>query len=95
MGFGRFKKLKDAFIKARKFLSRALPKISEGIKTVKPIVQELSNQQPRFRKVNDLLSSVDDGLDVADDVINHNNTDRMIDWVHKELKPRLKNKSLI
>ena len=90
MSFGKFKKLKDAFNKARKWIRRALPVAREVIKQSTPIVQEITKDKPRFNKVNDLLSVADDGLNAVDDIVNKNDSNSMIDWIHHELRPKLK-----
>lgn len=89
MGFGIFKKLKDAFKKAKSWIKDNLPKARKVFEQIKPIVPELT--PPKYKnKVKEVLDVVDTGAEAADEFINHNNPKKAIDWAKYEIQPRLK-----
>ena len=89
MGFGIFKKIKDAIKKTRNWLQNALPKARKVIEQVKPIIPAFVPENKR-KKVEDVINVIDTGAEAADDILNRNNPKKAIDWVNYEIKPRLK-----
>ena len=94
MGFGIFKKMKDAFKKTKYWLQKVLPGVRDKIKEFKPIIPEFIPEKRRD-KVIDLLNIVDDGAEAVDELINKKNPNKSIDWIKHEIQPRLKKNSLI
>lgn len=88
MGFGIFKKLKDKLKKVKSWLSHALPKAKTIMNQSAPIVKDLFKNE-QFNRAFDIAN---DGIIAADEAINKRNYKPGIDWVNKELKPRLKNR---
>ena len=95
MGFGFFKKLKDGFKKGVSWLNKSLKK-------VQPIAKQILNEAPKviknekiknyFDTANEIYDVASDGIDAVDEAVNNQNYDAGINWVNKELKPRLKNR---
>ena len=93
MGFGLFKKIKDA---AKKFL----PKISGIMKKIAPVVKTITQEAPKYtsnEKIKNYLNTADEVFDVAnsginaiDKAVNKNNYTDVKNWVNYEIKPRLK-----
>ena len=93
MGFGLFKKIKDA---AKKFL----PKISGIMKKIAPVVKTITQEVPKytsnekvknyFEKADDLFDVTNSGINAFDQAVNKNNYTDVKNWVNYEIKPRLK-----
>lgn len=99
--FGIFKKLKEAFKKAKGWLSKALPQARIALEQARPLVQTIINDatpqlpqrwQPTMKKVSQLYDVTQKGIEAADDAINHNHDDvsAVKDWTNANLTPRLK-----
>ena len=89
MGFGIFKKIKDAFKKAKNWLQRALPTARKVIEQAKPLIPALIPENKR-KKVEDVINIIDSGTEAADDYLNRNDSKKAINWINYEIKPRLK-----
>ena len=101
MGFGLFKKIKDA---AKKFL----PKLSGIMKKIAPVVKTVTQEArkalaegaPKYisnEKVKNYLNTADEifdvtnsGVDAINNAVNKNDYDDVKNWVNYEIKPRLK-----
>ena len=93
MGFGLFKKIKDA---AKKFL----PKLSGIMKKIAPTVKTITQEVPKYvsnEKVKNYLNTADEIFDVAnsginaiDKAVNKNQYGEVKDWVNYNIAPRLK-----
>ena len=59
--FGLFKKLKDKMKQIKPWIRKVIL-IARNLNQVKSLVQKITKDKPRFKKVNDLLSITDDGL---------------------------------
>ena len=93
MGFGLFKKLKDGFRKARKWLRNSFVKPAiEVIKKTKPILEKVD-----LKPINPSLEEMKDKvLELSDDVINVDNKLKnkdysgVIEYAGRKFIPRLK-----
>ena len=90
MGFGLFKKLKEAYKKGKLWLTKAIPKAREIINNVMPILKEA----PKITtnpKVKNFFETVDDGLELTDDIINKKKSiNDGINWINHNIAPRIK-----
>ena len=96
MGFGLFKKIKDAAKKGINWLKTVLPKAKKILDTIKPVVKELPNYTSNdkiknyFENANEALDVTDSGLNAINNAINKHNYDDVKNWVNYEIRPRLK-----
>ena len=100
MGFGFYKKLKDNMKKVKGFLSSKLPIIRETFKKAAPIVKNvldigneyISDEKVRkgFKTGGKLFDIMSDGVEAADEAINHNNYSNIKDWTKTNIAPRIK-----
>ena len=93
MGFGIFKKIKDAYKKTKDWVKKVLPKARDVVSKATPFVKNVLDvlpQNDKLAKVNDILDLTNQGLGVADDAINKNNYKDAIDWTKANIVPRLK-----
>ena len=93
MGFGLFKKIKDA---AKKFL----PKMSGIMKKIAPVVKTITQEAPKYvtnEKVKNYLNTADEIFDVANSgvdavakAVNKHDYGEVKDWVNYNIAPKLK-----
>ena len=93
MGFGFFKKVKDAFKKTKNWVRKVLPKARDVVSKATPFVKNVLDVMPqnnKLAKVNDILDLTNQGLGVADDAVNKGNYKDAIDWTKANIVPKLK-----
>ena len=100
MGFGLFKKIKDAAKKAGDWLKKALPQAKKVIDAAAPVVKTIAQQAPKYisnEKVKNFLNTADDmvgmaqsGVGALDSAVNNHDFTQVKDWVNYNIKPRLK-----
>ena len=93
MGFGIFKKIKDAFKKAKTWVQKVVPKARDAVNKVTPFVKNVLDVMPqndKISKAKDILNLTNQGLGVADDAINKGNYKDAIDWTKANIVPRIK-----
>ena len=100
MGFGLFKKIKDAAKKANSWLKRALPKAKQLMDKAAPVVKTMTQEVPKYvtnKKVKNYLETADEvfdvtnsGINALDDAVNNQKYDDVKNWVNYNITPRLK-----
>ena len=97
MGFGLFKKIKDAAKKTINWLKGALPKAKRIMDAAAPVVKELpkyvKNDKVKnyLENANDVFDVTNSGIDAINNAVNKRNYDDVKNWINYEIKPRLKN----
>ena len=84
--FGIFKKLKDTLKKVKGWLKDSLPKARAIMNQAAPVIKDIL-QEPKFNNAIDIAS---DGIVAADEAINKKNYNDGINWINKNIKPRLR-----
>ena len=86
MGFGIFKKLKDTLKKVKGWLKDSLPKARAIMNQAAPVIKDIL-QEPKF---NNAIDIANDGIIAADEAINKKNYNDGVNWINKNIKPRLR-----
>ena len=84
--FGIFKKLKDTFKKVKGWLKDSLPKARAIMNQAAPVIKDIL-QEP---KLNQAIDIANDGIIAADEAINKKNYNDGVNWINKNIKPRLR-----
>ena len=102
MGWGIFKKIKDGFNKAKKWLKGNAPKINRYIKSAKPIVKNIFNEignntdneklKLGLGKASQYFDVASDGFDKFDQSLQSGNYDDITNWTTANIAPILKNR---
>ena len=86
MAFGIFKKLKDSLKKVKGWLKDSLPKARAIMNQAAPVIKDIL-QEPKF---NNAIDIANDGIIAADEAINKKNYNDGVNWINKNIKPRLR-----
>ena len=100
MGFGLFKKIKDAAKKAGDWLKKALPQAKQIIDAAAPVVKTITQEVPKytsnqkvknfFEDADDIFDEVSSGIGAMDKAVNKHEYGEVKDWVNYNIAPRLK-----
>ena len=100
MGFGLFKKIKDAAKRAGDWLKKTLPQAKQIIDAAAPVVKTIAQEAPKYirnDKIKNLLNTADNIVDMAqsgvgalDTAVNKHDYSEVKDWVNYNIAPRLR-----